>query len=513
MATGNQSETVYKPQKVRAYQGIPTIEALPPIMSEEAVIDKLTNLPDHDDAERNNPTEVRLHTLASSLTKLFYQPLEEHFIIEQMISQIIRQGYIGRNPLMPGYKALISGQYVEQFSGIPVEEQLIVPPSNVSSQGGSVIGISGVGKSSAVESILSSYPQKIVHTEYKGRELNLEQLVWLKIDCPDDGSTNDLCTLFFDAVDKALGTRYYLDNVKKGRVTRSYLTEMNRIALKHQLGILVVDEIQRLSNAKSGGAAKILNFLMLLVNTIGVPVFVIGTPAAERILPSNFQQARRVGGRGSLRWTRMEKKSEEWKLFVDAMWVYQWTRKEVSLTPQMRDALYDSCQGIAVLAVSLYEEVQVQAMRDMTETFGPDAFAEALEKRFFFMVPMIRALRENDEKAIRRYDDISFKMLREDGQYPKRESDMQPQKDHTRSAVELTVERLKEAGVPPEKARIYAEKVREQKTPPNRYFNQAFRMYIKDEDEQAGETDMPEGDIREEDGGSGVSKAIDRVEW
>ena len=513
MGTEIQNETVYKPQRVRAYQGIPTIEALPPIMSEDDVMNKLTNLPDHDEAERNDPTEVRRHTLASSLTKLFYQPLEEHFIIEQMISQIIRQGYIGRNPLMPGYKALIGGQYVEQFSGVPVEGQLIVPPSNVSSQGGSVIGISGVGKSSAVESILSSYPQKIVHTEYKGNRLDLEQLVWLKIDCPDDGSINDLCTLFFDAVDKALGTQYYLDNVKKGRVTRSYLTEMNRIALKHQLGILVVDEIQRLSNAKSGGAAKILNFLMLLVNTIGVPVFMIGTPAAERILPSNFQQARRVGGHGSLRWTRMEKKSEEWKLFVDAMWTYQWTRKAVSLTQQMRDALYDSCQGIAVLAVSLYEEVQVQAMRDMTETFGPDAFAKALEKRFFFMSPMIRALRENDEKAIRRYDDISFKMLREDGQYPKREPDMQPQKDRTRSAVELTVERLKDAGVPPEKARIYAEKVQEQKIPPNRYFNQAFRLYVKDEDEQAGEKDMPEGDIREKEGRSRVGKAIDRAEW
>lgn len=513
METENRSGAVYKPQQVRAYQGIPTIEALPLIMSEDAVINKLTNLPDYDEAERNDPTEVRRHTLVSSLTKLFYQPLEEHLLIEQMISQIIRQGYIGRNPLMPGYKALIGGQYVEQFSGVPMEGQLIVPPSNVSSQGGSVIGISGVGKSSAVESILSAYPQKIVHTEYKGRELDLEQLVWLKIDCPDAGSINDLCTLFFDAVDKALGTRYYLDNVKKGRVTRSYLTEMNRIALKHQLGIFVVDEIQRLSNAKSGGAAKILDFFMLLVNTIGVPVFFIGTPAAERILPSNFQQARRVGGHGSLRWTRMEKDSEEWKLFVDAMWIYQWTRNAVPLTPQMRDALYDSCQGIAVLAVSLYEEVQMQAMRDLSETFGPDAFGKALEKRFFFMVPMIRALRENDEKAIRRYDDISFKMLREDGQYPKRDPGMQVQKERARSLVELTIERLKEAGVPPEKARIYAEKVEEQNIPPNRYFNQAFRLYIKDEDEQTGEAEMPEEDVRKKDGRSGISRSLDGEKW
>lgn len=512
MAVATSSQAVYTPQKVKAYQGIPTIEALPPLMSEDDVIDRLTNLPEYHETERDDPTEVRRHSLASSLTKGFYQPLEQHLIIEQMISMIIRQGYIGRNPLTPGYKTLVGGQYVEQFSGIPMGNQL-VPPSNVSSQGGSVIGISGVGKSSAVESILSQYPQKIVHTQYEGRELPLEQLVWIKIDCPDDGSINDLCILFFDAVDKALGTRYYLDNVKKGRVTRSYLTEMNRVALKHQLGILVVDEIQRLSNAKSGGAAKILDFFMMLVNTIGVPVFMIGTPAAEKVLPSNFQQARRVAGHGSLRWTKMEKDSEEWKLFVDAMWVYQWTRKAVPLTKDMRDALYDSCQGIAVLAVSLYEEVQIQAMRDMSETFGPDSFRKVLEKRFFFMVPMIRALRENDEKAIHRYDDISFKMLREEGQYPERETETLRKEERERSIADLTVERLREAGVPPEKARLYVEKVKEQKIPANRYFNQAFRMYIRDEDEKEKENLRPEGDIRSMGTGQDPDTTIDRADW
>ena len=104
-------------------------------------------------------------------------------------------------------------------------------------------------------------------------------------------------------------------------------------------------------------------------------------------------------------------------------------------------------------------------------------------------------------------------MLREDGQYAKREPDVQSQKERTRSAVELTVERLKEAGVPPEKARIYAEKVQEQKIPPSSYFNQAFRMYIKDEDEQVKEADMPEGDVRKTDGSSAVNKSVDRTEW
>ena len=90
---------------------------------------------------------------------------------------------------------------------------------------------------------------------------------------------------------------------------------------------------------------------------------------------------------------------------------------------------------------------------------------------------------------------------------------MQVQKERARSLVELTIERLKEAGVPPEKARIYAEKVEEQKVSPNRYFNQAFRLYIKDEDERAGETEMQEEDVRKKDGRSGVSRSLDGEKW
>ncbi len=55
--------------------------------------------------------------------------------------------------------------------------------------------------------------------------------------------------------------------------------------------MLIIDEIQSLSLAKSGGGAeKMLNFFMTLINTIGVPVVLIGTNKAMSVLHLNFDK-------------------------------------------------------------------------------------------------------------------------------------------------------------------------------------------------------------------------------
>ena len=55
---------------------------------------------------------------------------------------------------------------------------------------------------------------------------------------------------------------------------------MCRVGWIHCLGLLVIDEIQHLNQAKSGGAEKMLNFFLQLMNTLGLPVVLIGTYGA-----------------------------------------------------------------------------------------------------------------------------------------------------------------------------------------------------------------------------------------
>ena len=66
--------------------------------------------------------------------------------------------------------------------------------------------------------ILSLYPQVIEHTEYKGMPLAVTQIVWLKLDCPHDGSRGELCYRFCKAVDDAVGSEFF-DQYKRSRIT------------------------------------------------------------------------------------------------------------------------------------------------------------------------------------------------------------------------------------------------------------------------------------------------------
>lgn len=391
----------YLEQVLPEYQGNPLIEALPEIMSAEDTLECLTRTPVYNKDERNLDAKYRIHCL-SRLLHDYYQPLPQHLDIENRISVCLRQGYRNRSPLERQYVLMVNESYAAMVEKRGVRQ---IPGYHPNASGFTIIGVSGVGKSTAVESILSLYPQVIEHEEYKGRPFAATQIVWLKLDCPHDGSRGELCYRFFKAVDDAVGSEYF-DQYKKSRITiDSMLTLMQRISQEYSLGLLVVDEVQHLSLAK-GGSDAMLNFFVTLVNTIGVPVILIGTSKAMPILQGQFRQARRSSGHGDLIWNRM-KKERSWITFVESMWKYQWIRDEVKLTPQMLDAVYEETQGIIVLAVVLYVLLQEDAIRSEKETFTVQDIKRVARERMALVQPMLKALRENDQKEIDRYEDIT----------------------------------------------------------------------------------------------------------
>ena len=403
-------EADYKEQVLPEYQGNPLIEALPEIMSREETLSCLTREPTQGKegrTERNLDAKYRIHCL-SRLLHDYYQPLPQHLDIETRISVCLRQGYRNRNPLERQYALMVNESYAAMREKRPVR---IVPGYHPNASGFTIIGVSGVGKSTAVESILHQYTQVIDHTEYKGRPFPATQIVWLKLDCPHDGSRGELCYRFFKAVDDAVGTEYF-DQFKKSRITiDSMLTLMQRIAQEYSLGLLVCDEIQHLSLAK-GGSDAMLNFFVTLVNTIGVPVILIGTSKAMPLLQGQFRQARRSSGHGDLIWNRL-KKERIWITFVESMWKYQWIRNEVRLTPEMLDAFYEETQGIIVLAVILYVLIQEEAILSEREAFSVEDVGRVARSRMTLVQPMLKALRENNQKEIDKYEDITDILMKE----------------------------------------------------------------------------------------------------
>jgi hypothetical protein len=212
---------------------------------------------------------------------------------------------------------------------------------------------------------------------------------------------------FFEAVDRAAGTNYFDLYIKRGSTINILMKRMEQIARLHCVGVLVIDEIQHLTLAKSGGSEKMLNFLVTLVNKIGIPVVLIGTTRAMNILQSEFRQARRSSGhQGDLLWDRM-KNDTSWDIFVSTMWKNQWTKHVVPINDEFKAALYNESQGIVDIAVKLYAMAQIRAIGMQKDTFTPRDIHKVASEKLGLVKPALDALRSSDKKRIAAIGDIA----------------------------------------------------------------------------------------------------------
>ncbi|WP_241674985.1 ATP-binding protein [Paenibacillus luteus] len=393
-------EADYQDPLLEDYRNNPLLEALPPIWDDQTVVKSLSSSPIFNPSERNLPVHLRMHCV-QRISRDFFRPLSRHLELQQSLSRLIRDGYVGRNPLTPNYAFRARKDAYELImkgstNGYPV--------NTPTSAGFALVGISGIGKSSSLMRILQMYPQVILHRKYRDQDMPAPyQIVWLKMDCPHDGSIRGLCLNFLLAVDSLVGTRYYKKNATK--TPDELLPIMAQAAAVHCLGVLVIDEIQNLQEAKDDRAAQMLNFFVQLVNTIGLPVILVGTYKALPALNGEFRNARRNSGQGDATWHHF-KKDDEWEWLLRGLWKYQWTDKKVDLTQEFIDVMFDESQGISDVAIKLFMLTQWRALDKEIEHITPELIRSVAKDRLILIKPALEALRSGKKKQIQMFADI-----------------------------------------------------------------------------------------------------------
>lgn len=398
-------KAIYTKPKKRIYGENPLIDALPPVMEVQDAIQRLSHFPKYDESMREDDNSVRYQYLRTCLR--FFTPLGVHIDLERRFSSAIRMSYVERNPAKADYMVQVEESAEEFLSGWIDQYNIQNEYVSTCAPGFNIVGISGGGKSQTTERILGTYPQVIDHSSYNGQEFTETQIVWLKLDCPFDGSIKALCLNFFQKVDSILGTNYSRTYAGNGsRSANAMIPYIATVAANHHLGILVIDEIQRLNSASSGGRKDMLNFFVQLVNTIRVAVVLVGTFKALDLLNGNFSQMRRGTGEGDLVWDRM-RFDKTWESFVDSLWKYQFTRKKCSLEvhPELSRVLYEECQGITDLAIKAYMFAQERAIETGKEMITEGIIRSAAKDKFQIIRPAIEAFRDKDKTAIKQFED------------------------------------------------------------------------------------------------------------
>ena len=396
-------EAVYKDQGLSEYTENPLISALPLIMSPVEVAKTLIRRHRFQSEELNLPCHIRTHAI-NRLTRDFFVPQTNHMIVEQKISKLIRCSYLNRNPKTATFKRMLN-----TIRGLVHNEDLTAYiHDDVGSTASSmtIAGISGAGKSTTTNLVLNTYPRVIYHPE-----LHMLQVPWLKVDCPHDGSLSDFCLSFFIALGRRLNLNYR-DKYASGKPTiAKMMADVADLCLIHAIGLLVIDEFQHMSLAKSGGEKKMINFLVTLVNVVEVSVILIGTPKALRLFASEFRQARRASGDGSIVWDRLPK-DESWEDFLEELWPYQWLNNKVIREEALTNKLYELTQGVPDIAVKLFCLAQSRAIllaeSPEDEALSPELFDQVFEDEFSIVKPMLDALRSGNKRKIEDCNDLIF---------------------------------------------------------------------------------------------------------
>ena len=311
------------------YDNNPFIEALPPMLSGKDLIHALAVIPPYNDSDRDRSTGERLQLLSSLYE--FYQPLSMTIDLYCEIYTAMQHCY---------------GQYSPQSEAAAFQNGYSLMHGNAlaASIGGgnsfSVIGVSGLGKSTALQRVLSLFPQVIEHTSYHGQNFYCHQIPYLVVQTPHDASIKALILDIYLQIDSLVGTSYQKDALSRRLSIDVLVSQLNQIVRVNHIGLLVIDELQNIAYRKSDGGIRFLNFLVHLINGAGVSICMVGTPRVLQVLQQEFQYA-------------------------------------TDLTPELANWLYRKTQGIPDILAKLLYNAQKQAILDGREKLDLEVFESA----------------------------------------------------------------------------------------------------------------------------------------
>jgi hypothetical protein len=397
-------EARYTPQRLEKYKGNQLIEALPSIDSVAKYLDSIQYLPPFDPEERKISL-VERHQLLGNLVNLMI-PLERHAELAMSMDSMLRNGYVGREPETAERAKLFQWLYEKQKSGETFRQSATTRTPQIST---SLIGLSGMGKTTLVERFLATYPQVIYHPE-----LHLYQVTYLHVEMPTDGkSMKGLAHRILAEFDRLIpGASYYKEYGNRGKTgADTLMPNVARLMHLHCVGLLVCDEVQNLSNSRKG-EDTVMTELVSACNELGLPILFIGTNKAAQVLTRTFRQTRRSTGCNIAHWDRLPEcvepdEVDEWDGFLRLLWAYQWTKKPVPFNPVFSRAMYFHSQGVIDIAIKLFAAAQGMAMNDGSEQISVEHIDQAFVKYMKLLAPMMEALRSNDLASLSRFEDIA----------------------------------------------------------------------------------------------------------
>lgn len=334
---------------------------LPEMKSGNELISALSIIPEYDETICQQNQAVRLMALSD---------LYQIYIPSQMSLEIYSKLYLAllRSMQKKGTQMAIKQRY-ENYKAIQQQSYSGILGGSDSF---TIIGTSGIGKSSAISRAISLITEnRIIETDKPYTKI----IPCLIVQCPFDSSVKGLLLEILRKVDEELGTDHYIHAVKsRASTTDMLIGAVSSIALNN-IGMLVVDEIQNVVNSKNG--KSLIGALTQLINNSGISICMVGTPESTVFFEQAMQLARRSVG---LQYTTM-KYDEYFQSFCKIIFKYQFLKNRTEITAAITEWLYEHSAGVISVVVSLIHDAQEIAILTGKEVLNLDTLNEAYQQR------------------------------------------------------------------------------------------------------------------------------------
>lgn len=404
--------------RIATDEGNPFIEALPPPRSgDELKLSATKGIPGF---SREEELKKSPHQQMLSISRLrdvrFLLPL--NFQLEDECYSSLVLSYRARKMMLDAdgdIKLPYEAKNKQQFStGI-----LVGNDAAAANAGFSLIGYSGCGKSSALETLFKNYPQYIIH--HGDGLATYPQIVYLVVQCPPHSNFRGLYKNIGVAIDKALGNvkpvyAKELDAGNHGNLA-ACTDKVRQCIEKFSIGIIIFDEIQHLNFDTS--LENSFESILELTNQTKVAFGVVGTEDAyDKIFSGNLRQARRLGTQ-----IRADNYCNQKKFFarlVEELFAYQWFNEFVEPTDEIISALYDCTKGIIDQLIGIYMYMNADYVRaEKKPVINADYVYKTNKKHYSGMMEIIRNMSTSEAedervKLLKRADEEFLQLLNEE---------------------------------------------------------------------------------------------------
>lgn len=334
---------------------------LPEMKSGNGLISALSIIPEYDKTICQQNQAVRLMALSD---------LYQIYIPSQMSLEIYSKLYLAllRSMQKKGTQMAIKQRY-ENYKAIQQQSYSGILGGSDSF---TIIGTSGIGKSSAISRAISLITKnRIIEIDKPYTQI----IPCLIVQCPFDSSVKGLLLEILRKVDEELGTDHYIHAVKsRASTTDMLIGAVSSIALNN-IGMLVVDEIQNVVNSKNG--KSLIGALTQLINNSGISICMVGTPESTVFFEQAMQLARRSVG---LQYTTMNY-DDYFQSFCKIIFKYQFLKNRTEITAAITEWLYEHSAGVISVVVSLIHDAQEIAILTGKEVLNLDTLNEAYQQR------------------------------------------------------------------------------------------------------------------------------------